>query len=221
MLCKACVCFIATDSHSASSCMLCTICSSIRSNHLKSRGDAALKDGNLREAWTRSGAAYLLLAMQLVSCSSTWEARMPIKTLQSLCVCVLCKHNWHRRRTSDAAQIPCTQGGILINYLTPPMLCSYGEALTMTTTTNPARPRMLANRALAFTKAGRYADALADADAAVAAAPTWDKGHWRRGAALAGLKRAPDAVAAYHRAWQLSKGAGSMCVLCSLGYCLE
>lgn len=69
---------------------------------------------------------------------------------------------------------------------------------------------MLANRAMAFTKAGRFDDALADADAAVAAAPGWEKGHWRRGAALAGLKRAPDAVAAYHRAWQASKGEGGL-----------
>ena len=84
---------------------------------------------------------------------------------------------------------------------------SYGEALAMAPMASQARPRLLANRALAFTKAARFVDALTDADAVVAAAPAWDKGHWRRGAALAGLKRAPEAVAAYHRAWQLSKGA--------------
>lgn len=85
--------------------------------------------------------------------------------------------------------------------------CSYAEALALAPSAHPAHPRMLANRALAYSKASRFADALADADAAVALAPTWDKAHWRRGAALAGLKRPPDAAAAYHRAWQLSKGA--------------
>lgn len=93
---------------------------------------------------------------------------------------------------------------------------SYGEALAMATMANPARPRILANRALALTKAGRFGDALVDADAAVAFAPVWDKGYWRRGAALTGLKRVPDAVAAYHRAWQLSKGASGTAALHSL-----
>lgn len=83
---------------------------------------------------------------------------------------------------------------------------SYTEALAAAPESHAARARILANRALAYTKAGRFGDALRDADAAVSAAPAWDKGHWRRGGALAGLKRAPDAVAAYHRAWQLSKG---------------
>lgn len=91
---------------------------------------------------------------------------------------------------------------------------SYGEALALAPATHPARPRMLANRALAFTKAGRYSDALEDADAVVAAAPDWDKGHWRRGTALAGVHRAPDAVAAFHRAWELSKGVNEKLFSC-------
>lgn len=90
----------------------------------------------------------------------------------------------------------------------------------MATMANPARPRLLANRALAFTKAGRFVDALTDADAAIAVAPAWDKGHWRRGAALAGLKRTPDAVAAYHCAWQLSKGASGTPMVGSLRRCM-
>lgn len=61
------------------------------------------------------------------------------------------------------------------------------------------------NRSLAYYKAQRYSDALADADAAVALATRWPKAHWRRAAALLALKRAPEAVLAYRVAWRLDK----------------
>ena len=89
------------------------------------------------------------------------------------------------------------------------MRCSYTEALDAGADKS-VRHRLLANRSLAYWRAGRFADALADADAAAVAAPGWDKGYWRRGEALAGLKHAPQAVTAYHRAWQLSNGERSV-----------
>lgn len=63
---------------------------------------------------------------------------------------------------------------------------------------------LLGNRSLAYLKAGRHAEALADADAAAALAPQWHKAHWRRGAALLGLRRVPEAVLAFRRAWGLA-----------------
>lgn len=92
-------------------------------------------------------------------------------------------------------------------------MCSYTEALSLpvwagscTVVHGGGRHRVLANRSLAYSHAGRWLDALSDAEAAVAAAPSWDKGHWRRGAALSALKRTPAAVEAYHRCWQLNNG---------------
>ena len=54
-----------------------------------------------------------------------------------------------------------------------------------------------ANRAAALTKLGRFEAALADADAVVSARPDWVKAHFRRGAALFGLRRLSEAVGAY------------------------
>lgn len=53
----------------------------------------------------------------------------------------------------------------------------------------------------------RPSEALEDAEAAILCKPDWCKAYWRRGAALKELKRTPDAVSAFHTAWQLSKGA--------------
>ncbi|KFM27326.1 Tetratricopeptide repeat protein 28 [Auxenochlorella protothecoides] len=58
---------------------------------------------------------------------------------------------------------------------------------------------LLSNRALAHTKARRFEKALEDAEAAVALAPSWDKGYWRKGVALEGLHRIADAVQAFLR----------------------
>ena len=71
--------------------------------------------------------------------------------------------------------------------------------------------KLYANRSLAHLKAQRCTEALRDAELTVAAAPLWPKAHWRQGAALRELKRMPEAVAAFHRAWQLNKG-GCMAV---------
>ena len=72
------------------------------------------------------------------------------------------------------------------------------------------------NRALAFTKLGRFQEALLEADAAVGVAPLWDKAHWRRGCALEGLRRVPESVGAFLRVWQLTKGRW-LCVLITDG----
>ena len=45
--------------------------------------------------------------------------------------------------------------------------------------------------------AGRWEEALADADRCVAVSPRWGKAHARRGAALLGLGQAGEAVKAY------------------------
>lgn len=47
---------------------------------------------------------------------------------------------------------------------------------------------------------------LQDACAAVAINPTWAKSHWRKGMALRGLKRFPEAVQAFHQASIILKG---------------
>lgn len=60
-----------------------------------------------------------------------------------------------------------------------------------------------ANRSAAQCRLGDYAAALADADAAVALAPDWPRGHQRRGAALLRLGRARAAAEAFARAAEL------------------
>lgn len=67
-----------------------------------------------------------------------------------------------------------------------------------------ASPPLLLWRPPLPLQARRFQDALRDADAAVRLAPHWSKAHWRRGAALLGLKRAPEAALAYREAWVLA-----------------
>jgi hypothetical protein len=55
-------------------------------------------------------------------------------------------------------------------------------------------------------KCRRYEEALADSEQAVALAPEWDKAHFRRGSALKGLIRNPQAALALRSAWLLDKG---------------
>ncbi|WFD04013.1 hypothetical protein MOBT1_002710 [Malassezia obtusa] len=56
---------------------------------------------------------------------------------------------------------------------------------------------LLANRSAAFAGAGAYIEALCDADAVVKIKRGWGKGHFRKGKALAGLKRYEEARAAF------------------------
>ena len=47
---------------------------------------------------------------------------------------------------------------------------------------------------------------MQDACSAVAVSAAWAKAHWRKGVALKGLKRFPEAVQAFHQASVLLKG---------------
>ena len=81
----------------------------------------------------------------------------------------------------------------------------YTEAIEICPDKDALR-RLHSNRSLAFGKAGRYAEALQDADRAISLSPCWDKAHLRKGAALQGLKRHADAAQSFRDAWHLSKG---------------
>jgi tetratricopeptide (TPR) repeat protein len=85
---------------------------------------------------------------------------------------------------------------------------TYAEAIE-TTPSKDGLAALHSNRSLALARARRYADALADADAAAALAPRWSKGHWRRGAALTGLKHFPEAALAYLQAWRCAQGGSA------------
>ena len=65
---------------------------------------------------------------------------------------------------------------------------------------------ILANLALAYTKAGRYEEAMSAAKQAITISPAWDKAHYRLGMALVEAKRCPEAVAPLKQACLLSKG---------------
>ncbi len=82
----------------------------------------------------------------------------------------------------------------------------YSEAIGLARGKAEGIHKILSNRSLAYFRAQRYSDALRDADAAVALAPHWDKAHFRRAAALVGLKRTLEAARSYREAWVTSKG---------------
>lgn len=54
--------------------------------------------------------------------------------------------------------------------------------------TPPHPLRLLGNRSYCLEKLGRYEEALADAEAALALQPGWPKGSFRKGKALRGLQ---------------------------------
>ena len=58
---------------------------------------------------------------------------------------------------------------------------------------------VLSNRSLACCRAGRHADALADAERVIRARPDWSKGYWRKAAALKPMKERLEAVRALAR----------------------
>ncbi|NXR70956.1 TTC31 protein, partial [Pycnonotus jocosus] len=61
-------------------------------------------------------------------------------------------------------------------------------AFTVALDLNPREHRLLGNRSYCLEKLGRYEEALADAEAALALQPGWPKGSFRKGKALLGLK---------------------------------
>ncbi|XP_055340971.1 stress-induced-phosphoprotein 1-like [Paramacrobiotus metropolitanus] len=72
-------------------------------------------------------------------------------------------------------------------------IAAYSEGLKL----DPNNEILYSNRSAAFAKKGQYDLALKDGEKAVELKPQWSKGYSRKGAALAYLKRYPDAVAAY------------------------
>lgn len=62
---------------------------------------------------------------------------------------------------------------------------------------------LLSNRSAAHASLRKWAEALADAERAVAVRPTWSKGHSRMGLALFQLLRGEDALRSYQRALEL------------------
>lgn len=69
----------------------------------------------------------------------------------------------------------------------------YTEALAI----DPENHVLYSNRSAAYAKAGKYAEALQDAEKTVELKPDWGKGHSRKGAALAYLGRDFEAQKAY------------------------
>ncbi|NWV88709.1 TTC31 protein, partial [Machaerirhynchus nigripectus] len=61
-------------------------------------------------------------------------------------------------------------------------------AFTVALELNPREHRLLGNRSYCLEKLGRYEEALADAEAALALWPGWPKGSFRKGKALRGLQ---------------------------------
>ncbi|KAA0155730.1 hypothetical protein FNF27_05687 [Cafeteria roenbergensis] len=64
---------------------------------------------------------------------------------------------------------------------------------------DPSNHVYFSNRSAAYLSAGNGAKALEDAEACIAANPTWAKGFSRKGAALHKLQRLPEAVAAFEQ----------------------
>ncbi|KAF6244141.1 hypothetical protein COO60DRAFT_1467943 [Scenedesmus sp. NREL 46B-D3] len=84
---------------------------------------------------------------------------------------------------------PTTQHVLLC--LTARKPCRYSAAISLLGPCKDAAllRLLLSKRSAAWLKAGRQQAALGDAAAAVRAAPGWAKAHWRRGRALAALRR--------------------------------
>lgn len=69
----------------------------------------------------------------------------------------------------------------------------FSQAITL----DPSNHVLYSNRSAANAGKKLYNDALEDADKCVSINPTWGKGYARKGAALHGLRRYPEAIAAY------------------------
>ncbi|NWY65795.1 TTC31 protein, partial [Erithacus rubecula] len=70
-------------------------------------------------------------------------------------------------------------------------------AFTTALELNPREYRLLGNRSYCLEKLGRYEEALADAEAALALRPGWPKGSFRKGKALQGLQRYAEAASTF------------------------
>ena len=80
------------------------------------------------------------------------------------------------------------------------------QAYTTAIDADGSNATLYSNRSGAFSAAGEYARALADAERAVALRPEWAKGHTRQAAAMHGLGRYMAAVLAYDAALAIEPG---------------
>lgn len=73
---------------------------------------------------------------------------------------------------------------------------------------DPCDYRFLGNRSLCYERLMQFEEALSDADAAITVCESYIKGHFRRGMALAGLKRNSEAEQAFEQALALDPSDG-------------
>ncbi|NWT26433.1 TTC31 protein, partial [Cardinalis cardinalis] len=81
-------------------------------------------------------------------------------------------------------------------------------AFTVALELNPREHRLLGNRSYCLEKLGRFEEALADAEAALALQPGWPKGSFRKGKALRGLQVPGGAPGTGQGGWGLGGGHG-------------
>uniref|UniRef100_A0A8C5M7M3 Uncharacterized protein n=1 Tax=Leptobrachium leishanense TaxID=445787 RepID=A0A8C5M7M3_9ANUR len=74
----------------------------------------------------------------------------------------------------------------------------YTEAINL----NPTEFRFLGNRSYIFERYGKYAEALKDAEDALSLHPGFIKGHFRKGKAMKGLQKYPEAIEAFLTIWE-------------------
>lgn len=85
----------------------------------------------------------------------------------------------------------------------------YTRAIEM----HPVDPTLWTNRSAAYLAKGWHSQALHDAERALALRPTWFRPWARKGAALLGLGKAPEAVQAYQKAAELAEGGDKTAML--------
>ena len=79
----------------------------------------------------------------------------------------------------------------------------YSDALDLGDGSNIGLHKLYGNRSLAYNKAQRYQEAIADAERCIELAPQWAKGYWRLGMAFMGLKQTLQAIQAFADCWRL------------------
>jgi len=84
-------------------------------------------------------------------------------------------------------------------------LSHYTEALKI----NPTK-EYYGNRSLAYVKAGKFHEAIADAEKCIQADPNWARGYQRKGTALHNSRRFAEAVEAYKKGVLLEPGNAAM-----------
>ena len=84
------------------------------------------------------------------------------------------------------------------------------DCFTQALALDPSNETLLSNRAGSYAAAGRFNASLSDAEKVIGINPGWAKGHSRHGAALYGLGRLSDSLAAYEKALSLEPANGQV-----------